>query len=204
MSEVEHCIFTANWIDLQMKITPLSQVNQSSLKSAYLPVAMWIEWWSRQDQIFFPHRIVSILQHRILLSIRATHTYGPSLHTCNKHVVKQLPSSLLSVVQNVPHLYDVAKHTKSHLYCDGSLWVVLKQVWFSSVIPVGFKETFVVSTGRSNPTDIQDSSRSIWLEILDFFFCPWCTPGQWTKNTLTKENSLYSAVFFLTSFYTSV
>lgn len=70
-----------------------------------------------------------------------------------------------------------AKHNKSHLYCNSSHWVALKQVRFSLVIPIGFKIMFVLSAGRCDPTETQNFTRSICLAILDVFLSLVCTPG---------------------------
>lgn len=72
---------------------------------------------------------------------------------------------------------------------------------FSSV---SFKVTLVLLAGRSDPTDTQDVCYQVYLAS-HIRFCLFlvCTSGQQTKNTLTKECSLYSAVLFLTSIYRS-
>lgn len=74
----------------------------------------------------------------------------------------KLPSFLLSAVQNVPFLHNVAKSIRNGIHTAmATFGDSFQQVWFSSV---SFKETFVLSARR----DAQDITRSIWPVILEF------------------------------------
>lgn len=144
----------------------------------------------------FSHHIAPISQQHILLSIHTTHNYGSSLHLGLEALWKKLPCSLLSPVQNVAKSIQNDIHIAMATFGDS-----FQQVWFSSV---SFKETLVLSARRSDRSHRCPGYYQVYLAShIRICLLLVCTSGQQTKNTLTKECSLYSAVLFLTSIYRS-
>lgn len=141
------------------------------------------EWW--QDMMDFFCTTWSPCHNSIFCSAFTLCTMGPHCTRAQKHTH---PRSLLSAVQNVLFLYDVAKSIWNDIHIAmATVGGSLKQVWFSSL---SFKETFVLSARRSDPTDMHDITRSIW-PVISEFVCSWYALQDSKERIFWPKNAHY-------------
>lgn len=178
-----------------MSITLLPQAKQLPYFHLMTHCNMTEQW---QDMMDFFCTTWSPCHNSIFCSALTLCTMGPHCTRAQKHTH---PRSLLSAVQNVLFLYDVAKN----------IW---NDIHIAMATVGGSFETGLILFFKFQG-DICSLSSEVWshrharyyqvylashIRICLFLVC---TSGQQRKNILTKECSLYSAVFFLTSIYRS-